>query len=103
MKKPTSEQWEQIMDSIKEKENQQVEIPNEFGEYMCDYFTNVLPPITWGRTYVLCSEPYLIASKEEIEEAKYRVKLKREIRKSLPRSSWFSIRNLPTNILEKLV
>ena len=44
----------------------------------------------------------LIASKEEIEEAKYRVKLKREIRKSLPRSSWFGIINLPTCILEKL-
>lgn len=58
MKKPTNEQWKQIMDSIKEKENQAVEIPNEFGEYMCDYFINVLPPIVWGRTYVLCSEPY---------------------------------------------
>ena len=44
-----------------------------------------------------------IASKEAIEEAKYRVKLKREIRKKIPRSSWFSIRNLPTNVLEKLV
>ena len=45
----------------------------------------------------------LIASKEAIEEAKYRVKLKREIRKEIPRASWFSIRNLPTNVLEKLV
>lgn len=45
----------------------------------------------------------LIASKEEIEEAKYRVKLKREIRKKIPRASWFSIRNLPTNVLEELV
>ena len=45
----------------------------------------------------------LIASKESIEEAKYRVKLKREIRKKIPRASWFSIRNLPTNVLEKLV
>ena len=44
-----------------------------------------------------------IASKEEIEEAKYRVKLKREIRKKIPRVSWFSIRNLPTNVLEKLL
>ena len=40
---------------------------------------------------------------DEIEEAKYRVKLKREIRKKIPRASWFSIRNLPTNVLEKLV
>ena len=45
----------------------------------------------------------LIASKEEIEEAKYRVKLKREIRKKIPRAFWFSIINLPTNVLEKLV
>ena len=45
----------------------------------------------------------LISSKGEIEEAKYRVKLKREIRKKIPRASWFSIRNLPTNVLEKLV
>ena len=44
----------------------------------------------------------LIASKEEIEEAKYRVKLKREIRKKMPRTSWPYLRDLKTFILEKL-
>ena len=44
----------------------------------------------------------LIASIEDIEQAKYRVKLKREIRKSMPYSLWHTVRNLPTLILEKL-
>ena len=58
MKKPNNKEWKQIMDSIKKETPNKVEIPNEFGEYMCDYFINVLPPIVWGRNYVLCSEPY---------------------------------------------
>ena len=58
MKKPTSKQWKQIMDSIKAKQSKAVKIPNELGEYMCDHFTNILPPICYGRDYVLSSEPY---------------------------------------------
>lgn len=56
--KPTSEEWKQMMDAIKAEEGTPVIIPEQFGEYMIDEFTNSLPPILYSRTAVLCSEPY---------------------------------------------
>lgn len=58
MNKPNSEEWKSMMDSIEENIGQPVVIPEQFGEYMIDNFTNCLPPIVWGNNYVLCSEPY---------------------------------------------
>lgn len=56
MEKPNSEQWKALMNYL--GDNQSIPQPTEFGEYFVDYFTDCLPPILWGRTYVLCSEPY---------------------------------------------
>ena len=57
-RKPNSEEWKSIFNSIKKSIGSPVQIPEEFGEYMIEYFTNCLPPILWSTYYVLCSEPY---------------------------------------------
>jgi hypothetical protein len=56
--KPNTEQWNDIMNPIKKEIGIAFQIPERFGEYMIDHFTNCLPPIIWGANYVLCSEPY---------------------------------------------
>jgi hypothetical protein len=56
--KPTSEQWKNIFDDIENNEGKAVEIDNQFGPYMVDYFTNVLPPIYHSSVAVISSEPY---------------------------------------------
>ena len=57
-RKPNSEEWKSIFNSIKKSIGSTFQIPEEFAEYMIEYFTNCLPPIVWGEHYVLCSEPY---------------------------------------------
>jgi hypothetical protein len=52
---PSSEDWKEILDKCKSDTPAIIE---EYGEYFVDYFSNVLPPITWGNDFVLCSEPY---------------------------------------------
>ena len=54
--KPTPEEWQKVMNAIKENYNTPVEVEN--GSYYIDYFTNYLPPIVWSSKFVLCSEPY---------------------------------------------
>lgn len=44
----------------------------------------------------------LIASKAEIEEAKYRVSLKRKIRQFIPKALWAGLRDLDTRTLENM-
>jgi hypothetical protein len=56
--KPTSEQWNAIMDSIKNNQGKPQLVPKELGGYMIDYFINVLPPLHWCQSFVLTSEPY---------------------------------------------
>jgi hypothetical protein len=56
--KPTSIEWNTMMKAMQHKQNVPVMIPERFGEYMIDHFTNCLPPIVWGKDHVLCSEPY---------------------------------------------
>jgi len=56
--KPNSEEWQLMMNAIKQQIGKPVIIPERFAEYMIDHFTNCLPPIVWGNDYVLCSEPY---------------------------------------------
>lgn len=63
--KPTSEEWQSMMDAIKLELGKPAKIPEQFGEYMIDHFTNCLPPIMWSRTAVLCSEPYSFDSETE--------------------------------------
>ena len=46
------------MKSISDNQGEPQQIPSEFGDYMIEYFTEVLPPITWSVNYVLSSEPY---------------------------------------------
>jgi len=56
--KPTKEEWDLMMNAIKQQKEKPVVIPEQFAEYMIDHFTNCLPPIVWSDDYVLCSEPY---------------------------------------------
>lgn len=56
--KPTTEEWNDIMNAIQTNIGVAVEIPEQFGEHMIDHFTNCLPPIYWDSRSVLCSEPY---------------------------------------------
>lgn len=56
--KPNSEEWNLMLNPMKIKQNEPVMIPERFAEHMIDRFTNMLPPIVWGKDYVLCSEPY---------------------------------------------
>ena len=63
--KPTSEQWNFLMNSIQKNYHKPIEVPKEHIEYYIDYLTNVLPPIIWGSKYVLCSEPYDIDLKTD--------------------------------------
>ena len=56
--KPNSEEWNLMMNAIKQEIGKPVIIPERFAEYMIDHFTNCLPPILWGNDYVFCSEPY---------------------------------------------
>jgi hypothetical protein len=54
--KPTNEEWKQLFHQL--ENNQGISYPTEHGEYFVDHFIDCLPPIIWGTTYVLCSEPY---------------------------------------------
>ena len=56
--KPTSEEWNEIMNSIKNNQGEPQLIKKELVGYMIDYFTNVLPPLHCGESFVLSSEPY---------------------------------------------
>lgn len=56
--KPTSEEWTAVMDSLSDNIDQPQEIPTEHGEHYYNYFLECLPPVMFGRTYTLCSEPY---------------------------------------------
>lgn len=60
--KPSSEDWKTMINAMKYQANRSnpvpVVIPERFAEYMIDHFTNCLPPITSGRDFVLCSDPY---------------------------------------------
>lgn len=55
--KPTTEEWNAVMSSLKDNMSQPQEITVK-GEYYIDYFIEVLPPIMWSKDYVLSSEPY---------------------------------------------
>lgn len=63
--KPNSDEWKLMMNAVKQQRPNPVIIPERFAEYMIDHFTNCLPPIIWGKDYVLCSEPYDHNSKGE--------------------------------------
>lgn len=56
--KPTSEEWNTMMNCIKHYLGKPVVISMIFGEHMIDHFTNCMPPILWSDNHVLCSEPY---------------------------------------------
>lgn len=56
--KPNSEEWNLMMKAIKQELGKPIMIPERFGKYMINEFTNCLPPIVWDNDYVLCSEPY---------------------------------------------
>ena len=56
--KPTSKEWNDIMNSIENNQGTPQLIRKELGGYMVDYFTNVLPPLHWSESFVLSSEPY---------------------------------------------
>ena len=56
--KPNSDEWNLMLNPIKNKQHVPIIIPERFGEYMIEHFTNCLLPIVWGKDYVLCSEPY---------------------------------------------
>jgi hypothetical protein len=55
--KPTHEEWQKAMNSIKDNKGQPQEIETK-GEYYLDYFREVLPPLMFGANHSLCSEPY---------------------------------------------
>jgi hypothetical protein len=56
--KPTSEEWKAVMKSMSSNTDKPQEIKAEHGEYYYYHFLECLPPIMYGRTYTLCSEPY---------------------------------------------
>jgi len=56
--KPNKGEWDLMLNPMKQYVGTPIIIPERFGEYMIDNFTNCLPPIVWGNDYVLCSEPY---------------------------------------------
>lgn len=56
--KPNPEEWKAIFKSMGDNEDQPQEIDVKFSTYLIDYFTEVLPPITFSKKHVLCSEPY---------------------------------------------
>ena len=55
---PTREEWSAILKVMSENENEPQEIKAVYTDYFIDYFTNILPPITWSSKHVLCSEPH---------------------------------------------
>lgn len=56
--KPTHEEWRAVMNSMSSNTDQPQEIKTEHGEHYYYHFLECLPPIMFGRTYTLCSEPY---------------------------------------------
>jgi hypothetical protein len=63
--KITSEQWKETMNSICNNKGKPQVVPIEQIPFWIYHFTNCLPPIVWGKEYVLCSEPYSYDPKED--------------------------------------
>ena len=70
--KPNQEEWDTMIKSMEFQTNKTINyctiIPERFAKYVIDYFTNTMPPIIFGKDYVLCSEPHSIDDETKKEK-----------------------------------
>ena len=91
MKKPTENQWKNIINLMEKNLHKSIYIGDEFGKYYYEHFLNCLPPITYSSDFVLCSEPYSNSSDGEIYIGIYK-----------NNNTWFGIATTVNNFNEIL-